>query len=148
MRTCTLDGCDRPYRTNGYCNLHALRWKRHGDPMTTLRPTRGTDDIGYRSAHKRVVKAKGHPSEHSCDLCGAQAQEWGYDGTDPDEKHHPNGYAYSLRTWHYQPFCIPCHRRVDAMRRRQTQGREGERLDGPPLGRGLHAITCTPQLTA
>ncbi|MFF9197340.1 HNH endonuclease signature motif containing protein [Streptomyces sp. NPDC014779] len=31
-RTCGLDGCERPYRSNGYCNTHYLRWKR-GRPM-------------------------------------------------------------------------------------------------------------------
>ena len=31
---CSVDGCDRRYRARGFCNLHYLRWRRHGDPLT------------------------------------------------------------------------------------------------------------------
>jgi len=31
MRTCTIEGCDRPSKTRGYCNLHYLRLQRGKD---------------------------------------------------------------------------------------------------------------------
>lgn len=29
---CAIDDCEKKARTRGWCNLHYLRWKRHGDP--------------------------------------------------------------------------------------------------------------------
>jgi hypothetical protein len=29
---CSVDGCDRPARSMGWCNMHFQRWKRNGDP--------------------------------------------------------------------------------------------------------------------
>jgi hypothetical protein len=31
-RTCTVPGCDKPYRSKGYCQAHYARWRLHGDP--------------------------------------------------------------------------------------------------------------------
>src|SRR5699024_8673641 len=32
-RRCDVEGCDRPYRAKGYCQLHYNRWHRWGDPL-------------------------------------------------------------------------------------------------------------------
>jgi hypothetical protein len=32
--TCTVPGCELPHEANGFCNLHYLRWKKYGDPLT------------------------------------------------------------------------------------------------------------------
>lgn len=29
-RTCTLEGCERPYHANGWCQMHDKRWKKDG----------------------------------------------------------------------------------------------------------------------
>lgn len=31
-RTCSVDGCDNPARSRGFCVMHLYRWKRYGDP--------------------------------------------------------------------------------------------------------------------
>lgn len=31
-RTCSVDGCDTPAKTRGWCVKHYERWRRHGDP--------------------------------------------------------------------------------------------------------------------
>jgi hypothetical protein len=36
-RTCSIDGCNRPYCAKGYCRLHWRRWSRYGDPLFTKR---------------------------------------------------------------------------------------------------------------
>lgn len=32
-RTCSVEGCERPYRCTGYCSPHYHRWLEHGDPQ-------------------------------------------------------------------------------------------------------------------
>jgi hypothetical protein len=29
---CKVEGCDKPARSRGWCNMHHLRWRKHGDP--------------------------------------------------------------------------------------------------------------------
>lgn len=33
MKTCSIDGCDRPYDARGFCATHYGRWRHNGDPM-------------------------------------------------------------------------------------------------------------------
>lgn len=41
-RTCSIDGCESPVRSRGWCSIHYRRWLEHGDPLTMLRPHRPT----------------------------------------------------------------------------------------------------------
>jgi hypothetical protein len=36
--SCSIDGCNRPRRTRGWCRRHYQRWLHHGAPLMTLRP--------------------------------------------------------------------------------------------------------------
>jgi hypothetical protein len=36
-RTCTIEGCEEPHLSRGWCSKHYYRWKRSGDPLTTQR---------------------------------------------------------------------------------------------------------------
>jgi hypothetical protein len=29
--TCSVEGCERPAKTKGWCHMHYSRWRRHGD---------------------------------------------------------------------------------------------------------------------
>jgi hypothetical protein len=39
-RRCTIEGCERKRVGRGWCDLHWSRWRKHGDPLFTLTPTR------------------------------------------------------------------------------------------------------------
>ena len=32
-RVCSVEGCDRPHRVHGLCNMHYHRLRRHGNPL-------------------------------------------------------------------------------------------------------------------
>jgi hypothetical protein len=34
QRTCSIEGCDRPVRGRGWCQMHWRRWRKHGNPET------------------------------------------------------------------------------------------------------------------
>ena len=38
---CSIQDCDDPSHARGWCKKHYHRWTRHGDPSTTLIPSRG-----------------------------------------------------------------------------------------------------------
>lgn len=40
MAICSIDGCAKPARARGWCQMHYRRWKRHDSPSTVL-PGRG-----------------------------------------------------------------------------------------------------------
>lgn len=38
-RTCAINGCPNPVKARGWCGMHYIRWRRHGDPTTTTTTT-------------------------------------------------------------------------------------------------------------
>lgn len=113
---CSVEGCNEPYRCNGFCIKHQARWMRYGDPLA--RHNDEYDVMQYAGAHGKVRMAKGLPSQHLCEHCGKQAEEWSYKGSDPDEligvdRRNGELRKYSLNIDYYQPLCVPCHRRFD-----------------------------------
>src|SRR5699024_6002359 len=36
MKTCNIDGCEKPSRTRGWCAMRYKRWRNNGDPLVTL----------------------------------------------------------------------------------------------------------------
>jgi len=39
-RVCSVEGCDKPHKSRGWCRKHYLRFWRHGDPLTVKQPGR------------------------------------------------------------------------------------------------------------
>lgn len=37
MRACSVDNCNNEFKAKGFCNKHYLRFKKHGDPLITLK---------------------------------------------------------------------------------------------------------------
>lgn len=75
-------------------------------------------NIKYRSAHTRVVRLWGKAAQYPCVSCGGPAEEWAYDGADPDELVGGQGCCTELRyspdPEFYMPLCKPCHRHRDS----------------------------------
>lgn len=73
----------------------------------------------YRAIHMRVTRLYGPAKKHPCQLCGAPARQWAYDGQDPTplterDRHRPTmTRIYSADPDHYLPLCIRCHRAYD-----------------------------------
>jgi len=81
------------------------------------------DDVSYFAAHQRIYRTRGRAAAQVCQ-CGAPAQEWSYDHSDPREMHGtvdcgrgPACLTYSLDPQHYIAVCVPCHRTLDATHR-------------------------------
>jgi hypothetical protein len=117
---CSVDGCDRRVSGQGLCWTHLRRLRKGGSVDYRPEPRRGPathawrgDAVTYKDMHARVVRARGRASEHACVDCGKPARHWSYDHADPAEKSAPKGWAYSLDVAHYEPRCVPCHKRFD-----------------------------------
>jgi hypothetical protein len=50
-RTCSVEGCESPYRCKGYCNMHYKRLRSYG----SLDDPRGAAEDRFRSSGKRGV---------------------------------------------------------------------------------------------
>lgn len=86
---CSLHDCDRPHKAKGYCELHFMRWKRHGDPYFVHRnhppkecEVRGCDKPQYAKGlcnmHWRGALRRGFdPREPvTCYICGKVWHNW------------------------------------------------------------------------
>ncbi len=84
--------------------------------------------VTYDGAHMRIYRERGKAKYYACVDCGATAQDWSYDRTDPDEltgevvtpDGRPIMVPYSMKPEHYSPRCKSCHIRLD--RRLTTEG--------------------------
>jgi hypothetical protein len=116
---CSIATCNRMSYVKGLCEMHYRRNRIHGDPEH-VQPRTGAfnnyyrgDNIGSTAAHDRVKATRGPAREHACQWCGGQAQHWAYDHLDLDENHSDRAGPYSTDPSHYQPMCVPCHKRFD-----------------------------------
>ena len=107
----TFDQKRGPGRPKVVCSGCVPQHQRHSpDPLLST---------SYQAVHKQVRRERGAASEHPCATCGAPAEHWAYDHTDP----HPLTAAvgrrkrlaeYSAEISRYQPLCRSCHGRLDS----------------------------------
>lgn len=123
---CTIDGCNRPRRAKGWCELHLSRWKYHGSPHWQPEYT-----YTYTGWHNHLNRTLGRASQKPCVDCESPAHEWSYDHSDPAPliEQAANGpRAYSTDASRYAPRCRSCHRRMDVGR--LAEALETSDLDG------------------
>lgn len=126
---CSVDGCDRRRQESGMCKMHATRMRRHGDPSVCIKQAdrdlpRGErshawtgDEATYAGIHQRLRRARGSAKGYGCVDCGASARQWSYDHADPDGRiDDVLGLPYSTDLDHYDPRCVPCHKKHDLAR--------------------------------
>jgi hypothetical protein len=94
--------------------MHYRRSKE--DPEKLLEPKKQTST--YQGAHKRVLAMWGKAKQYLCAVCGNQAQQWAYDGTDPEQLYDASWPGrshifFSLYPEFYLPLCTRCHRTKD-----------------------------------
>jgi len=116
MENCSIDGCARKkkYIATGWCQTHYHRWWRTGDPNYVTPPKR-VDVPSYRALHSRIMRERGKAVQYEC-RCGNQAEQWAYDGTDPQPlwaSFKSRTVPYSLDTMKYLPLCRGCHLKLD-----------------------------------
>lgn len=70
----------------------------------------------YATIHTRLRRERGPARVYRCVDCGGQAEQWSYDGLDPDERvQHYRGQErkFSVDLGHYHPRCVGCHMSYD-----------------------------------
>lgn len=69
---------------------------------------------GYVPTHALLRRRRGRPETLACVDCDSVAEEWSYNGGDPDEQTDPvRGAAFTRNLAAYSPRCIRCHRIYD-----------------------------------
>lgn len=74
MKQCSIEGCENPSKTRGWCTKHYGRWKAHGNPLTKLTNwrepktsctidgcERTTHTHSYCEMHARRIRMTGDP---------------------------------------------------------------------------------------
>lgn len=106
-RTCSIEGCDRPYFSNGYCAMHYQRWRRHGDAEIVqhvyrrLPASATTEERFLFHVDKNGPIAKNRPDLGRCWVWTARKAK-GY-GMFRDEE----GRTVGAHRWAFIHFCGP-----------------------------------------
>ena len=68
-KVCSIDSCGKPHYGRGWCHMHWMRWRRHGDPHHR--------EMVPRSFEERL-EMHSKPDESGCILWSGQINGWGY----------------------------------------------------------------------
>lgn len=74
---CLIEGCERPARHRGWCNMHYLRWRNHGDPkICNRRPT-----FDLETVRQKIIDYSEPVTESGCWFWLRFANKEGYGRT-------------------------------------------------------------------
>jgi len=126
LRSGTTRSCGCLQRASAAAGLTARNQSR----------AQSVDVPAYGTVHNRLRREYGPASGYTCVECGAQADDWSYDHTDPLEVtglDHGHLRPYSLEPGHYEPRCRSCHKIFDraqcelrALSAREGTGRQDQ----------------------
>jgi hypothetical protein len=135
-RLCSVEGCDNPHDSRGFCPKHRHRAIAFGDPLAEPPPKRlptgeahpqwKGDRPGYAAMHMRVKAAHGSASGHVCE-CGAPAQDWAMRQDAESVLDESVGLRYSPRIEDYSPMCKSCHHAYDGIHAKAWESRRAAR---------------------
>lgn len=63
-KICSMDGCGQPSTRRGWCEMHYVRWYRHGDPNVILKPKIARDPTCTIEGCGKLHTARGLCSGH------------------------------------------------------------------------------------
>lgn len=121
-KTCSTEGCLKPYFARGMCrNCYSLDYyhNRPLKPVDTNHPSAKAVP-GYEAAHSRIKAARGHAKNYICECgCGKRAENWALRAGTENLYYAPMGNrgtktAYSLNPYDYDARTADCHKRYDA----------------------------------
>lgn len=52
---CSIEGCNKPILSRGWCNKHYIRWRKYGDPETLLAKRNQYSDVNPEDRFWRKV---------------------------------------------------------------------------------------------
>ena len=61
-KKCSIENCERPSDSRGWCTMHYDRWRKHKDPLKTLKKPNGSGSISR--GFKRITVNGEHVREH------------------------------------------------------------------------------------
>lgn len=65
-RTCSVEGCDSTVLARGWCQMHYMRWRLHGDPGPATRKRRPTGSFGECATEGCTGQARRNGLCNSC----------------------------------------------------------------------------------
>lgn len=79
-RICSIDDCEKPVNSRGWCKMHYRRWQRHGSPNVTLNPTMGwsVESRFWAKVNKCGAVSEYRPDLGRCWLWTASLNAYGY----------------------------------------------------------------------
>jgi hypothetical protein len=96
-RRCTVDGCDRKHDSGGYCQMHADRVRKSGDPGPA-EPLRAPNGAGWTNAQGYRATRKGGRGRKAVLEHRAVMEQMIGRLLDPHESvHHKNGVRHDNR---------------------------------------------------
>jgi hypothetical protein len=117
-RICAVEGCNRPYHANGYCQMHARRVSSTGSPFVVRKAHlfQRIENPSYIGVHARMRLSGSKTGV--CFSCGtAQGKTQMALIPGHGDRADITGFAarllYSIEPADYREMCCSCHKRMD-----------------------------------
>ncbi len=78
---CSIENCEKPSSKRGYCNAHYIRFRRHGDPLTTKRRVESNNCEKKECPAAKKIWGHMHYIENS-ELYKSRSAEWNLQNPD------------------------------------------------------------------